>query len=422
MSPNYYLVKSEPYVFSFADLIRDGRAVWDGVRNFEARNNLRAMQTGDLLLFYHSNEGKAVVGIATVVRTAYPDPTADPAGGGEGGDWSVVDVAPVCALRREVTLDQIRAQPRLRDINLLRRNRLSVVPITPDEFATILQMGDTPMPSGASAPARPDRRPAAAKPAPRPKASATAKPAPKSKAPAAAKPAPGPKAPTQKPSTRRGTRTAAPHALWALLTLGSLFSAAHRAHAEGPPPVADPASPGPTDVHGSPLDPRFDASVLLDTRLVDLQDRAQPLRGYYDKQPRGPVLVVLYQDRKSADENPTLKVDLGQLADAHPGAMHIVALADVGGYDFWPAKGYVKDALRPLQAEGAKVLCDWQGTIRKRFGLRPGQSTVFVLSPTGTLATVARGQLRPEQSQRLLRTIGDLLPTPRATPAAGAVP
>ena len=144
--PNYYLVKSEPYVFSFADLLRDGRAMWDGVRNFEARNNLRAMQKGDLLLFYHSNEGKAVVGVATVITTAYADPTADPKNGGEGGDWSVVDVAPVCALHKPVTLDDIRKEPRLQQINLLRRSRLSVVPVTAAEFDCILQLGQTPLP------------------------------------------------------------------------------------------------------------------------------------------------------------------------------------------------------------------------------------------------------------------------------------
>ena len=158
--PNYYLVKSEPYVFSFADLLRDGRAMWDGVRNFEARNNLRAMQKGDLLLFYHSNEGKAVVGVATVITTAYPDPTADPKNGGEGGDWSVVDVAPVCALRQPVALDDIRKEPRLQQINLLRRSRLSVVPVSEAEFACIMQLGQTSLPTSKTAQTKTSKAPA----------------------------------------------------------------------------------------------------------------------------------------------------------------------------------------------------------------------------------------------------------------------
>ena len=110
------------------------------MRNFEARNNLRAMQVGDLLLFYHSNEGKAVVGVAQVVRAAYPDPTAP------DEDWSVVDVAPVCALSSPVTLQMIRDEPRLSDIALLRRSRLSVVPVTAEEFSVVLELGKTKLP------------------------------------------------------------------------------------------------------------------------------------------------------------------------------------------------------------------------------------------------------------------------------------
>ena len=149
----HYLVKSEPYKYSFAQLLRDGQTAWDGVRNFEARNNLRAMAPGDLLLFYHSNEGKEVVGVARVARAAYPDPTAP------GEDWSVVDVAPVCPLVRPVTLAEIKAEPRLADIALLRRSRLSVVPVTPAEFAVILELGETRL----QKPPR-QRRPSAAAP------------------------------------------------------------------------------------------------------------------------------------------------------------------------------------------------------------------------------------------------------------------
>jgi predicted RNA-binding protein with PUA-like domain len=144
----YFLVKSEPSKFSFADLIRSRRTAWDGVRNFEARNNLRAMALGDLLLFYHSNEGKEVVGVAEVAAAAYPDPTAP------GEDWSVVDVTPVCPLARSVGLDAIRGEPRLANIALLRRNRLSVVPLTDDEFAVILELGATALPTAVRPPGR----------------------------------------------------------------------------------------------------------------------------------------------------------------------------------------------------------------------------------------------------------------------------
>lgn len=135
--PNHWLVKSEPYKYSFEALVKDEQTSWDGVRNFEARNNLRAMKRGDLLLFYHSNEGKAVVGVAKVVREAYPDATA------EEGDWSVIDVAPVKALASPVSLDVIRADKALANMQLLRRSRLSVVPVTPEEFRRILELGKT---------------------------------------------------------------------------------------------------------------------------------------------------------------------------------------------------------------------------------------------------------------------------------------
>lgn len=135
-----WLVKSEPYKYSFEQLQKDGKTCWDGVRNFEARNNLRAMKKGDLLLFYHSNEGKAVVGLARVHREAYPDPTAP------GEDWSAIDVAPLAAMKVPVTLATIKATPALAEMALLRRSRLSVVPVTDDEVKLVLSLGKTPLP------------------------------------------------------------------------------------------------------------------------------------------------------------------------------------------------------------------------------------------------------------------------------------
>lgn len=134
MAKAHFLIKSEPSKYSFDQLVADGRAVWDGVRSFEARNNLRAMKKGDELLFYHSNEGKAVVGVARVSREAYPDPTA------EGEDWSVVDVEPVRPLARAVTLDELRAHRVLAKMMMLKRPRLSVVPVTPEEFDAVLEL------------------------------------------------------------------------------------------------------------------------------------------------------------------------------------------------------------------------------------------------------------------------------------------
>ena len=133
----HWLIKSEPDKYSFAELEKDKRTHWDGVRNFEARNSLRAMRTGDFALYYHSNEGKEVVGIVRVVGEAYPDPTAPEE------DWSVVDVAPVKQLKEPVSLEQIKSDPTLRDIALLKRSRLSVVPVSKVHFDRILQMGKT---------------------------------------------------------------------------------------------------------------------------------------------------------------------------------------------------------------------------------------------------------------------------------------
>lgn len=136
---SYWLIKSEPYKYSWSRFVADGRTVWDGVRNFEARNNLRAMKLGDLALFYHSNEGKEIVGVARVVREAYQDPTTEE-------DWSVVDVEPVVPLAVPVSLGTIRAHSALANIALLKRPRLSVAPVTRTEFETILALGHTKLP------------------------------------------------------------------------------------------------------------------------------------------------------------------------------------------------------------------------------------------------------------------------------------
>jgi predicted RNA-binding protein with PUA-like domain len=137
MATQYWLVKSEPDVYSFDQLKAEKKAVWDGVRNFTARNNLRAMKKGDLVLFYHSNIGKEVVGIATVAREAFPDPSA------KEGDWSAVELTPKKALKVPVTLAQIKADKPLEGFALIKLSRLSVVPATPAQFARVLELGET---------------------------------------------------------------------------------------------------------------------------------------------------------------------------------------------------------------------------------------------------------------------------------------
>ena len=132
---NYWLVKSEPNKYSWADLTRDGHTTWDGVRNFQARNNLQSMKTGDLVLFYHSVSEKAIVGVSTVTKEAFPDPTVpDPT-------WVAVTLAPEKAFAQPVTLEQIKKEERLQNIALLRQSRLSVMPLTPDEFDLLLALG-----------------------------------------------------------------------------------------------------------------------------------------------------------------------------------------------------------------------------------------------------------------------------------------
>jgi predicted RNA-binding protein with PUA-like domain len=134
---SFWLIKSEPFVFSFSDLQRDGFSMWDGVRNYGARNFLRAMESEDILLFYHSNEGLEIVGIAKVLHTAYPDPTA------EKGDWSAIDIVPVKKFNRAVSLKEIKQHPELQDIGLIKQSRLSVMPVTDAQFDTILQLAET---------------------------------------------------------------------------------------------------------------------------------------------------------------------------------------------------------------------------------------------------------------------------------------
>jgi predicted RNA-binding protein with PUA-like domain len=134
---NHWLVKSEPSTYSWNDLLRDKRTRWDGVRNFEARNNLRAMRKGDLVLFYHSGEGKEIVGVAKVVAESYPDPTA------KDGDWSVVDLAPEKTLARPVTLAALKADKALANMAVVRKGRISVTPVRPDELVRIVDMAQT---------------------------------------------------------------------------------------------------------------------------------------------------------------------------------------------------------------------------------------------------------------------------------------
>jgi predicted RNA-binding protein with PUA-like domain len=134
---SYWLVKSEPTAYGWAQLVKDGRTEWTGIRNFEARNNLRAMALRDLVFFYHSVDEKQVVGVAKVSRTAQPDSTAP------GEDWASVELVPVKPLKTPVTLEQIRKDKRLRTFPLLTRGRLSVVPVTLAQFTHLLAMGQT---------------------------------------------------------------------------------------------------------------------------------------------------------------------------------------------------------------------------------------------------------------------------------------
>ncbi len=135
----FWLVKQEPSKYSWEEFVKDKKTYWDGVRNYQARNNLQAMKKGDRVLFYHSVVGKEIMGIAQVTRESYPDPTADdPA-------WVVVDIKPVKPLKIPVTLEQIKSHAKLKEISLIKQSRLSVMPLTSSEFKIIIEMGKTKM-------------------------------------------------------------------------------------------------------------------------------------------------------------------------------------------------------------------------------------------------------------------------------------
>ena len=134
---NYWLAKSEPEAYSWSQLVKDGKTAWTGVRNFQARNNLRAMKQGDAVCFYHSVTDKEVVGIARVAREFYPDATATE------GDWSCVDLEPLKALIKPVTLEAIKADAILRGMPLVKQSRLSVTPLTKMQFDQLLRLAET---------------------------------------------------------------------------------------------------------------------------------------------------------------------------------------------------------------------------------------------------------------------------------------
>jgi predicted RNA-binding protein with PUA-like domain len=130
---NYWLVKSEPSKYSWEQLLKDGWTYWDGVRNYQARNNLKSMKKGDLVLFYHSNEGMEVVGIAKVIKEFYQDPTTD------DERWVVVDLEPVETLKKPISLNDIKKDKRLKNIPLVKQGRLSVMPLTKEDFEVIVK-------------------------------------------------------------------------------------------------------------------------------------------------------------------------------------------------------------------------------------------------------------------------------------------
>ena len=132
---NYWMVKQEPEAYSWDTFVKDGGTAWTGVRNFQARNNLRAMKKGDAVFFYHSVSEKQVVGLAKVAREHYPDETADE------GDWSVVDLQPFKALKKPVTLDQMKADAILKNMPLIRQSRLSVLPVSEEQAERLLELG-----------------------------------------------------------------------------------------------------------------------------------------------------------------------------------------------------------------------------------------------------------------------------------------
>ena len=131
---NYWLVKQEPESYSWSDFVKDGKTSWTGVRNFAARLNLRAMKTGDPVFYYHSVTGKEIVGLARVAKEAYPDPTATE------GDWSCVDLVPDKQLKRPVGLDTLKADKLLKEMKLVKQSRLSVSPVTKEQFDRIVKL------------------------------------------------------------------------------------------------------------------------------------------------------------------------------------------------------------------------------------------------------------------------------------------
>jgi predicted RNA-binding protein with PUA-like domain len=133
----YWLVKVEPEAYAWDTLVKDGKTAWTGVRNFTARNNLRAMEKGDLVFYYHSVTEKQIVGLAKVAREAYPDPTATE------GDWSCVDLVPVKPLEKAVPLDVIKHDQKLKDMRLVKQGRLSVSPVTQPQFERLLELAET---------------------------------------------------------------------------------------------------------------------------------------------------------------------------------------------------------------------------------------------------------------------------------------
>jgi predicted RNA-binding protein with PUA-like domain len=133
---NYWLLKTEPETFSWDALEKTGISMWDGVRNYQARNNLRKMKEGDQVLFYHSGKNPGIIGLAEVIREHYPDPTANE------GDWSVVDVKAIRRLKRFVTLQEIKQSPSLQNMVLVKNTRLSVQPVQLEDFLEILQIAD----------------------------------------------------------------------------------------------------------------------------------------------------------------------------------------------------------------------------------------------------------------------------------------
>ena len=142
MPVRHWLIKSEPFKYSWDTFVKDGKTFWDGVRNYEARNHLSAMKKGDLALYYHSNVGKEIVGIARVIGESYQDPTT------EDERWVAVDFAPVVPFKVPVTLADIKADPDLPDIMLVKRSRLSVIPVEKKDFQHILKRGKTKVPRG----------------------------------------------------------------------------------------------------------------------------------------------------------------------------------------------------------------------------------------------------------------------------------